>query len=346
MNMNDLINDFSEEKECEYKGRTYLVRDNGAVFRLPKEGTRASKLDNEWTFGKESMSCGYMIFTGDIRVHQIVCTAFHGAPSRPNLVVDHIDTNRRNNRPENLRWVTRLENALENEITRKKIIYYCGSIEAFLNNPSLLKKANLNPNFEWMKTVTKEEAEICKRNLERWAQEPSNPNPRHQCQMGDLLLQETHETTETTMDFTAEINPQELNPILFTESRTYGAIQYDWNTPTNFPLCPQMTTEKLLSEYLTNLKKGELFSFNQFTAGVVKDFGYNNSEDAIYVLTIHKSTPSEEDADYGLCKIFIKDDLFVHENIRMYKSETGGLKYFTLAMGREWTGGDCVDDYC
>lgn len=28
------INDFSEGKSCEYKGRQYLVRDSGAILRL------------------------------------------------------------------------------------------------------------------------------------------------------------------------------------------------------------------------------------------------------------------------------------------------------------------------
>jgi hypothetical protein len=30
---------------------------------------------------------------------------------------------------------------------------------------------------------------------------------------------------------------------------------------------------------------------------------------------------------------------------RSYFTKAGGLKYFTLAMGREWTGGDVFDDY-
>lgn len=40
------INDFTDERVCEYKGRRYLARDNGAICRLPKEGVRPSKLDN------------------------------------------------------------------------------------------------------------------------------------------------------------------------------------------------------------------------------------------------------------------------------------------------------------
>ena len=37
------------------------------------------------------------------RVHRIVATVFHGDSPTSEHVVDHIDTNKRNNRPENLR---------------------------------------------------------------------------------------------------------------------------------------------------------------------------------------------------------------------------------------------------
>ena len=124
------INDFKEEKKCDYKDRTYSVRDNGLVYCHQKEGSRPSPLDNKWTFGKKDEKTGYMMIAG-VRVHQIVATAFHGVPEYPTMVVDHIDTNRCNNRPENLRWLTRLENVLNNPYTRSRIAFLCDSIEAF-----------------------------------------------------------------------------------------------------------------------------------------------------------------------------------------------------------------------
>lgn len=43
-------------------------------------------------------------------VHRIVCEAFHGQPPEPGSEVDHLDCDRRNNKPTNLEWVSRQEN--------------------------------------------------------------------------------------------------------------------------------------------------------------------------------------------------------------------------------------------
>lgn len=166
------IHVFSDEKVCEYKGRRYYVRDNGAVYRQCQDDGKLRKWDEEWTFGKFNPNTGYMLI-GQERVHRIVCTAYHGEPVGDRNVADHIDTNRCNNRPENLRWVSKLENTLLNPITRAKIELICGSIEAFLENPSLLYgHESENPNFTWMRAVTKDESE---RSLERWKEWAAKP---------------------------------------------------------------------------------------------------------------------------------------------------------------------------
>lgn len=61
------------------------------------------------------------------------------------MVIDHKDTNKCNNRPENPLWVTRLENALNNPITRNKIKYLCGSIEVFLKIPPFCVNQHQTP---------------------------------------------------------------------------------------------------------------------------------------------------------------------------------------------------------
>ena len=169
------IDNFTREVECIYKDERYAVRDNGAVFRYPREGKRPRKYDNFWTFGKPNVVHGYMEIAS-VRIHIIVATAFLGPKPTKEHVVDHIDTNRRNNRVENLRWVTRLENILDNSITRKRIILRCGSIEAFLANPSMLRENELPPDLRWMRTVTNAEAQVSKKRFLEWAESDKEPS--------------------------------------------------------------------------------------------------------------------------------------------------------------------------
>lgn len=174
-------NDYEEERLCIYKGEHYRVRDNGAVMRITPDGKKPRSLDSVWTFGKKSPTNGYMTI-GNHRVHIIVATAFYGPNDSRVYVVDHIDTNRCNNRVENLRWLTKLENILLNEITRKKIEWICGSIESFLENPSQLKGyESQDRNFEWMRAVSKEEAENTLKNWNKLI-----TRPQTSCNSGNI----------------------------------------------------------------------------------------------------------------------------------------------------------------
>ena len=129
---NDIdLHAFEIEASCTYRGEDYCVRDNGAVLRRARAAKRKRPLDETWTFGTPSPSDGYMAVSAH-KVHRIVATAFNGEPPSKGHVVDHIDTNRRNNRPNNLRWVTRLENILLNPISAKRVEFLYGSIEEFL----------------------------------------------------------------------------------------------------------------------------------------------------------------------------------------------------------------------
>lgn len=173
-----MINDYKEVKECVYKDERYSVRDNGAVKRHLREGMKPRKLDGVWTFGSKNSQNGYM-HVGSHRVHIIVATAFYGAHDSKVYVVDHIDTNRCNNRVENLRWLTKLENVINNEITRNKIIAICGSLEAFVENPSILRerlKFVNEPSLEWMRPVTREEVKIAYENVNKfWVKQAKHP---------------------------------------------------------------------------------------------------------------------------------------------------------------------------
>jgi hypothetical protein len=163
--------DYKQENTCTYKNEKYSVRDNGAVLRHPHINGRLRSTDDKWTFGKLNSKIGYLEIAS-VRVHRIVALAFHSEPPTKEHVVDHIDTNKQNNRPENLRWVTRLENVLLNPITVKRIESVCKcSIEEFITNPQKYRDllSNAPTNIQWMRTVSIEEAQESLKNLTRWA---------------------------------------------------------------------------------------------------------------------------------------------------------------------------------
>jgi hypothetical protein len=359
MDSNSLINIFDRVIQCEYKGRHYLVRDNGAILRLPQDGIRRSKWDNKWTFGTKNESNGYMIFTGNVRVHQVVCTAFHGPAPEPNMVVDHIDTNRCNNRPENLHWVTRLENALNNPITRKRIIMRCGSVENYLNNPSLLRDDTSDPNFKWMRTPSKEEADKCRKNLDRWAQEDAIDAPKGKG-LGDWVYKKSsddfgepwdkewynHRSNYEIQEELIEEENRRIHEALYglKPSLTPGALQLNWKVPSEFPLCPQVVTSSPLQDYLSNLEVGKVFCQNDVYKYTVHKAGISLKGDTLAVITASEGVKGID--GFALCLISFEDGCFIHKNERSFYEEIGADKYLTKALGLEWTGGDVPDDYC
>jgi len=367
MENEELINHYNEVRECEYKDRRYLARDNGAICRLPKEGSHPSKLDNVWSFGIKNQDNGYMIFTGNIRVHQVVCTAFHGPEPEPHMVVDHIDTNRCNNRPENLRWVTRLENVLNNPITRRRIELLCGSVEAFLKDPSILRESASEPNTKWMRTVSKEEAAKCLKNLSRWANEDKVQEPNMAKESGSGLGEwvfDTHEdasddgfgetwdkdwhTREYKSDYQRQKEEiEEMNLRIYEEqyglkdSLTPGAKQLEWKTPTEFPQTPQTRTNTPLQDYLDRLPQGAIYARNQWGESLVYDAAMAEDRSHLAVVT---EIPGV--TNLALSEVYFKDGVFVHKSIRTFFTEEGAQKYFAESLGREWTGGPVLEDYC
>lgn len=65
---------------------------------------RASKNASDAYYGL------YQKERGNMKIHRLVCEAFHGPPPFPRAVVIHIDENGLNNRPGNLKWGTQKEN--------------------------------------------------------------------------------------------------------------------------------------------------------------------------------------------------------------------------------------------
>ena len=320
------MNLFEREVACTYRGEEYCVRDNGAVFRRSREGKRMRPLDEAWTFGKPCASTGYMGLSSH-RVHRIVATAFHGQQPTKDHVVDHVDTNRRNNRPENLRWVTRLENILLNPITAKRVKYHYGSIEAFLADPSRLRKGKLTKDFEWMRTVTPAEAEYSRKRLLSWAK---SDRPSNGGTLGDWI-------------FGPRPDPVEQERKALVESRTLGVVQRNWRVPAEFPLSPQPGQEKPLEAYLDRLEADAVFAASRFgeTRVVKAALGSDNAE--LFVLG---TQGAEEVKPWSLAKVSYERGSLVHESRGTFFTLEGAEKQFTLAQGSPWEGGETFDDYC
>lgn len=251
------VNDFQKEVECIYESERYSVRDNGAVLRHGRAGKRKRALDDQWTFGKENSANPYLHIAGT-RIHRIVATAFHGDPPDPKYVVDHIDSNCRNNRPENLRWLTRLENSLKNPATRKKIEYLCGSIEAFLENPSMLNEIQGDPNIGWMRAVTPEEARNCRIRMDVWASSESKSKGERRTVGQDSSFSDRVYKPLQKWEIGLGREPgldMALTPL---------CVQYMWRASMYFPLCPQPSEHSRLDAYFRNIELGSVFAYSDY----------------------------------------------------------------------------------
>jgi hypothetical protein len=78
--------------------------------------TKASKTARHEYFGVMSSKFG------NLKVHRLVCEAFHGPPPDGKPFVLHADENALNNRPENLSWGSQKEN-----LNASGFIEYCKS---------------------------------------------------------------------------------------------------------------------------------------------------------------------------------------------------------------------------
>lgn len=332
-----MMNEYQKEKKCSYKGETYLVRDNGSILRLAKEGQKTRKSDNIWTFGKKDNKTGYMLFCGE-RVHRIVAIAFLGERSLE-YVVDHIDTNRCNNRIENLRWLTKLENVLRNPITVKKLSRICGNIENFLNNPSQYREIlSSTQNYEWMRTVSKEEGQATLQHFIEWAEKDTSFNSTSYSNIGEWIYRrftkpdENVNKSELFNNYSDKVNQNILTKALFgelnkidhksneweikakfaeelNESLTKHALQKGFSEKMYFPLCTIGEKTASLQDYAEKLKEGCVFSITESgTEYTIESVGWTWEWDAIQVEAIEKNA-----LDRIYVHIHLENNSFIHK---------------------------------
>ncbi len=329
--MSDLIDSYDKEVLCTYDGEMYSVRDNGAILRHSKEGLRKRRNDNIWTFGTVNKANGYLLHSG-VRVHRIVATAFLGeAPSKEHII-DHINTNKQDNRPHNLRWVTKLENIILNPITCKRIMWMTGKpIDYVLQHIEILHDINLSPDIQWMRSVTAQESKNCYENLLHWAQEDSIPPTEKRGVIGEWIYQRR---------FFAECNKD--NHLVYTLTENAVHDKNRMKLPSKYPCCPSGEHEHSLEEYLENLKHGALFFKTDYAESLVEEAIIHN--DTLIVRT--------RAADPGAIKKFhvmtikLINNTFVHELYRSCFHEDSSQKYFTILQNKKWTGGPVFDDFC
>ncbi len=355
--MNIRVDDYNEVKECDYKEEHYSARDNGAIMRHQREGMRKRKLDSVWSFGNPNAATGYMDFCGE-RVHRIVATAFHGQAPSEQHVVDHIDTNRQNNRPSNLRWLTKLENILNNEITRKKVELICGSVEAFLNDPQLLFGYETeDPNFSWMKNVTKEEAKNCLANWSHWAK-IAKPDPNYKkggSHVGDWIYTKStnndsnpflnkipdgkggYKTIERGNYIPEEVEvEEEKEEVEWFDSLTPSAKQ-SWPTATEFPCCPSEVSEDGLQKYKDNLIEGALFSKGVYDSSYsyyVKAKEINEKKNILVVLS-RNNGEEHYMGTYSLTCVRIEKDHYIHMAYRNFSTSEDATHFYRFLLGEE-----------
>jgi len=313
--MTDLfINTYSETRACEYKEDTYDVRNNGAILRQRRPSGRHRQLDNFWTFGKKNDNTGYAMFGSD-PVHRIVATAFHGEPPTRQHIVDHIDTNRMNNRSENLRWITKLENILLNPITFKRIVEAYGSIEEFFANPQKPKAKPLAKQFDWMRTVSAPEAAASKEKLERWASSSKTVSGGG---LGEWLFEHRSQVASPKL-------PE------ITKSLTEGALQANWFTPSKFPLCPESNSNALVEDYASRLQFGAVFSENEYGNSMVVDGCSDQRSNCVVVVNYIEYAPLGR--NWGIVTIYEHKGNFIHEAKGTFISLIEAMEIYAAGVG-------------
>lgn len=243
---------------------------------------------------------------GGIRVHQIVAAAYLGEKTDSSLVIDHKDTIRVNNRPSNLHYVTRFENIISNPLTRKKLEHAAG-----MPIENILENIEVLHNLKLPPNLT-------------WVTTVS------QLEASNIRMK---------MEYITSLPVDSSKKRL---STTSNAIQADgWIPKGYFPCCPKHDYSSL-QEYADNLSKNKIIFYHQFRDYFVVDYSLSTDRKTLAV----KCYDPKSVKKYILIRInYCDNKWFIHKCDRFFQ-EDGLEKYYTIALGQEWKGGNVFDDYC
>ena len=186
------------------------------------------------------------------------------------------------------------------------------------------------PNWEWMRTVTKEEAQQCKKRLLGWAKKGQ---VRKGGKLGEWLFKQSPKPPVVEISGPA---PRD------TPSQTASAIQRQWRTPTTFPQCPTTVSAEALKAYLDRLPKGALFSRSAHGDSLVEEAAIG----AYGILSIVCRIPKGV-KDWTHARVFVEGDAFCHEAGGTFFTLQGAMNAHCKAIGAPFdASADCIDDYC
>src|SRR5690606_11209126 len=169
------------------------------------------------------------------------------------------------------------------------------SVEEFLADPSKFRDRFQEPNYQWMCTVSKEEAQTSLERMLAWAKSEKLPyggtlgewifsRPSLRTQFSEIFGQ-----VEIMKPFTVETIPNMPDTI---KAKTLNAAQRNWRTSSEFPCCPQQHEEYPLIEYLKNLKIKSIFCQNDTYSSFVSKVALSEDNQSLFVI----SEMAEEDA--------------------------------------------------
>ena len=153
----------------------------------------------------------------------------------------------------------------------------------------------------------------------------------------DCILTESQVLDEDYEEFEEEYEPS------ITKSLTPNAVQLDWNIPSEFPCCPKDPTDNPLESYISNLKYDAVFCRNNYYSSLVVDSVIIDEGNTLLVMS---RSARQAIKPWALARVYYYEGFYFHESLGSFFDKNGVEKYYTLAQGKEWTGGDTIEDYC
>lgn len=140
----------------------------------------------------------------------------------------------------------------------------------------------------------------------------------------------THEDWKVNMLSQTEIEYPSLTPM---------AVQVCWKTPTEFPECPDLASDKALEEYAEKLAFGTLFANNEYCSSWVVT--RHVDEDSLVVLTHFGEEAIKE---WAVAHVSVRDGRFYHRSEFTFFTLQGALKHFCSLTGQSLD--YSIDDDC